>query len=76
MALLQSPVSLERLMPWSSEEELEIGGEEIWKKCALGLRMASGSGGGEASGIYSGRTEIRATVRSRDFRHASRIEPL
>ena len=38
--------------------------------------MVRGHGEGEATGIYSGHAEIHATVRSRDFRHASRIEPL
>ena len=55
-------------------EELELGGSG--KRRELGFANGSGRGEDEALGIYSGRAEIHATVKSQDFRHASRIEPL
>ena len=61
------------------EQDEELGGDgarEIWERRELGLQMASDSGEDEAAHIYSGCAEIHATVRSRDFRHASGIEPL
>ena len=52
-------------------EELELGRSE--KRRVLGFANGNDRGEEEAFGIYSGHAEIRATVKSRDFRHASWI---